>query len=657
MNTPPAASFKAFFSHQPQDDDGNKNTKAFTDALDDADEGRRIRNFTEDLNSIFFAADAEGKIQTLHSPKNLGGTRTRSTHKIVALVGMGARATAVQLDEKHAVKVVDLRCPNLNLIDVETTAAGIKAIPIPDDNAVVTCETTNIFLPAPWLKNAILVEDTVCPFELILVSHQASGDFIQNHCEGDQDLQSEIKAHHDAFVSWAWGVGHGKIEALRLLVRPDDGELKAHEVEIHASAILPPVTVGGGVPAPTDTAAVMQQLTASLSKTSEETANANQLAREVLELKREKEETSKNRLKKLHGTVTTLIRNAASNDDERPAPNVPESCQRFYKCESAGMADQELTYQFQERKLGDVSFAHGTVQQIWNGSYLYASHGSPSNFSAFCFTQRAPLQQNQEARGVTLHLISSQGHSQTIEEIVKATKQTVTVPTKYHELGSQIAYFKGGTEIFFGEKCVLADGLGHFINDLEENRQIFMDAAALDEFFCAKILFAIDFRAQRWMGQCRDAKEDRSTVDDGIVDFSDITEQVLNGNFDRKLPPTFKTKTPTQQDNDRDDSLPPQKRSKKEEESKRRQENITNPGQCEEFKMKDDEDWSLFKNRKTLKWRPAWDDKCKMCPRWHSRGDCFPDCNNAASHVTYQEIPDEKKASYRTYLKKLRKEA
>ena len=320
------------------------------------------------------------------------------------------------------------------------------------------------------------------------------------------------------------------------------------------------------------------------------------------------------------------------------------------------MADQELTYQFQEKRLGDVSFAHGTVQAIWNGTFLYSSHGSPSNFSAFCFTQRAPLQRNQEARGVTLHLISTQGQTQSVSEITKSTKQTVTVPTKYHELGNQITYFKGGTEILFGEKSRLAAGLGAFIADLETHRQVFMDAIAMDELVCAKILFAIDFRAQRWMSQCRDAREDRSRVDDDIVDFSDITEEVLNGNFDRKLPPTFSVRTTTVPAAQKeDDERPPAKRSRGGS-SGSKPDSIKNTEQCEEFKMRDDEDWSIFKSKKTLKWRPDWDGKSKMCPQWHSRGDCFKDCSNAASHVTCHEIPTEKKTSYQDYLRKLRKE-
>ncbi len=164
----PAVSFKAFYAHQPKDDDGNKNTKAFTDTLDDEDVERRIRNFTEEINAVFFAADAEGKIQILHSPKNFGGTRLRPKHKVAALVSLGTRATTVQLDEKHAVSVTSLRCPNLNLVDAQSTAEGIKSIPIPDDNAVITCDATNIFLPAPWLRNAVFEEDSTCPFEIIV---------------------------------------------------------------------------------------------------------------------------------------------------------------------------------------------------------------------------------------------------------------------------------------------------------------------------------------------------------------------------------------------------------------------------------------------------------------------------------------------------------
>jgi len=118
----------------------------------------------------------------------------------------------------------------------------------------------------------------------------------------------------------------------------------------------------------------------------------------------------------------------------------------------------------------------------------------------------------------------------------------------------------------------------------------------LDELFCAKVLYSIDFRAQRWLGLCRDAGGDRSTVNDEIVDFSDLTEQVLNGNFDRKLPLIFSTKTQSQTDVSQEDDTPPSKRPKRDGSDKQKKpESIQNPNQCAEFKMREDEDWPLFK--------------------------------------------------------------
>ena len=107
----------------------------------------RIKNLTEEINTVFLAADAEGKIQILHSPKNFGGTRLQPKNKVVALVGLGTQATTVQMDERNAFAVVSLLCPNLNLVNAETMAEGIKSIPILDENMVITCDAINISSP------------------------------------------------------------------------------------------------------------------------------------------------------------------------------------------------------------------------------------------------------------------------------------------------------------------------------------------------------------------------------------------------------------------------------------------------------------------------------------------------------------------------------
>lgn len=45
--------------------------------------------------------------------------------------------------------------------------------------------------------------------------------------------------------------------------------------------------------------------------------------------------------------------------NQRKTSDIPDSCRWSYKCKSAGTEDQELTYQFQDKWLGDVSFVHG----------------------------------------------------------------------------------------------------------------------------------------------------------------------------------------------------------------------------------------------------------------------------------------------------------
>jgi hypothetical protein len=45
-----------------------------------------------------------------------------------------------------------------------------------------------------------------------------------------------------------------------------------------------------------------------------------------------------------------------------------------------------------------------------------------------------------------------------------------------------------------------------------------------------------------------------------------------------------------------------------------------------------------------------------MCTRWHTRGDCFADCKNKASHVACSEIPSDAKQGHLRWMQKCRRE-
>ena len=85
---------------------------------------------------------------------------------------------------------------------------------------------------------------------------------------------------------------------------------------------------------------------------------------------------------------------------------------------------------------------------------------------------------------------------------------------------------------------------------------------------------------------------------------------------------------------------------------------VRNDDQIDEFKIKEGESWRNDFYGKCVDFCPSWKGmkKVRMCPGWHSKGDCFDDRNNKANHVTSKEVSDCGKTEYRKYLKKIRSE-
>ena len=75
--------------------------------------------------------------------------------------------------------------------------------------------------------------------------------------------------------------------------------------------------------------------------------------------------------------------------------------------------------------------------------------------------------------------------------------------------------------------------------EIARNKTSFKNEIAVDEFFVAKFMFAVDRRVQRWLKSCERAVNSRNEVSDSILDFDDIIEHVLNGTFLITLPPAF----------------------------------------------------------------------------------------------------------------------
>jgi hypothetical protein len=93
---------------------------------------------------------------------------------------------------------------------------------------------------------------------------------------------------------------------------------------------------------------------------------------------------------------------------------------------------------------------------------------------------------------------------------------------------------------FFGKESICATSLRQLLIFVRCNKKAFRDHIALDDFFIAKFLFAIDRRFQCWLSMCKLATVSCSQVDNRVLHFDSIIDDILNGQFRTILPATFK---------------------------------------------------------------------------------------------------------------------
>jgi hypothetical protein len=268
---------------------------------------------------------------------------------------------------------------------------------------------------------------------------------------------------------------------------------------------------------------------------------------------------------------------------------------------------------------------------------------TPSNLSPFTVFELDPLSSMQVSRCFQLHLLPKNTEGKSLEEIKTSQIQEVKVPTTFEELHQTLLFYSAITSILFSPRSALVAGAKSFALALLSEKIIFKGRIAADRKPPAKILYAMEIRIQRWLGECLKF-EDHSMVNDRLVSFDEVFKMVMNSTINVILPPNFVKRTPTASPNSTDVMSPDgdgkKKKGKKRKSGDVEGERITkNPAPISEFLLKDGKNWKEHFAGKCSKDRPKWDDTIFMCARWHIRGECFVDCNNKASHVGASAVP------------------
>jgi hypothetical protein len=667
---------------------GNQNTAVYTTAWAMVvPPATKLSTLTSDPDMILFAADTESTMITLHSFTNLGGSLLRPSNKVVCLTGSGHTGVPLIVDEKSATGECTFKAPSVDLIIAGKTPSDLKGIADPTTTVQgdhYDYEGCNTFLPAPWLSNAILSSASNDPFELILVAITAAKKFDEEH-DADPTYLITADDHLRDFVVWAWGVKKGKVPPTSYRLSLTDTQLQSFQSDRHNKCIAnannntnmgtppgAPLPPPGPAPTfappgtPTATDAVLQQLTASISRQTDEAKAQNEILNRQLEHNIDKEEKKKDRFKKLHSSTKQLILFASAEEATDVPIEANEECKRFINAETVGVAEQELNLQFKKLGLQDAAFSTGLTQALYLGKFQWADKSTPSNFSPFSFFEVEPLQAaDQQNRHLILHLVETQGKGKTLDEIKAGNKQEVKAPTTYTEMHHQLEFFAGACAIFFGPNSIPCTAIMALLTLVEDNR-INLKAKEADKTFMSQFLFAVDTRFQLWLDECM-TKPDRTHVDDGILNFTVFMDTVRFSTFFINLPATFvtpKDKETTTSPSGGGKPAPNNKRAAAEEngehedespsKKKKKGKSYKNNSQPDAFKTQPGETWATHYANKCFNERVDWNGTCKMCPRWFIRGDCFKNCVNIASHVAEADIPTAKFTAFQQFIRNCR---
>jgi hypothetical protein len=90
---------------------------------------------------------------------------------------MGTQAVSVLVDLNLVLANCNIIVPTINKLSGCATAQEVKDIPIPAANRIVGFEGSAIFIPRPFLQNAIITLNTNDPFNLIPLMNSRARDF------------------------------------------------------------------------------------------------------------------------------------------------------------------------------------------------------------------------------------------------------------------------------------------------------------------------------------------------------------------------------------------------------------------------------------------------------------------------------------------------
>ena len=445
----------------------------------------------------------------------------------------------------------------------------------------------------------------------------------------------------DSILPFLWGASNSKIEALPRIADLDDEELQDWGERMHLQFMASPLPTATTVQtSPSDSALVLAN----------NIENQTNMMEKILDRKDKEKEEKKSKVENLPEATQNLISNASSPDGEFVPESPTETCVEFFKKKDGARA-RDFLEETLELKFGCVvSVDRGASLAIYAGAFVRDLDDLPSNFSFLLVPKKKPSASGQRNKSMMLQLKVLNGQGWSEKDFKDAAKQGIEAPSSIEELRFQLENLAGLAAFFFGEKSLLTRRLIEFTTKIK-TRVVAFDAQQESDFeFASKIGYAVDTRTFRWLQQCRDAS-DREGVDDLLVNFTPILNDVLLDRFVQPLPESISCFSKKKRKSDADEGRQgPKKPKGNEDETKK----VFNEDMEADWALREGEDYSLFAG-KNQELKPKTRGRY-TCSRWFIKGFCFESCKNKITHLTPDELPHDTKTQMTTWVRACRGE-
>jgi hypothetical protein len=142
------SSWADWFINNKNNDAGSRNLQAFSEIFSSGDSNKaKLQALIEEIDTVILAADSNGNIMILHSPKNFGSTRSHPKNKVMCMLDVGPRATCILLDLNTAFRDIQLIIPSVHNLAECKSVKDVANIPAPEVNGLDGFEGSAISYP------------------------------------------------------------------------------------------------------------------------------------------------------------------------------------------------------------------------------------------------------------------------------------------------------------------------------------------------------------------------------------------------------------------------------------------------------------------------------------------------------------------------------